>query len=307
MSLDSDKCRKKFKKNDDIRDAGLTTPEDIIRYDNIKYGNDDKWQLLDVYRPKDVDGYLPVIVSVHGGGWVYGDKERYQYYCMSLAQHGFAVINYTYRLAPEFKFPAPIEDTHKVFNWIINNAQEYKLDIANLFAVGDSAGAHILTMFVESVLNEECKAILQNYGMQVFTQVYTKFFYAKQPNTPIGKCLMLKGIGLNCGIYKIDESEKLIKDYMPLGGNEEELKILDVTRYVTDDFPAVYMMTCPGDFLFEQPFYMSEKLTEKDVKFRFTVYGNKENKLTHVFHCDIKSEYAKKCNEDECKFFKSLI
>ena len=55
---------------------------------------------LDVYRPKlNIKGKLPVIMSVHGGGWVYGDKDVYQWYCMNLAQRGFAVVNYSYRLA----------------------------------------------------------------------------------------------------------------------------------------------------------------------------------------------------------------
>ena len=116
MSKISDLFRENFKKSDDIRDAGLTTPEDIVRYDDIVYGQDAEWQILDVYRPKAEEGKkLPVIVSVHGGGWVYGDKECYQYYCMDLAQRGFAVVNYTYRLAPEFKFPSSLEDTNLVF------------------------------------------------------------------------------------------------------------------------------------------------------------------------------------------------
>lgn len=69
MSQVSDKVRREFKAGDEIRDAGLTTPEDIIRYDNIVYGTDPKWQALDVYRPRASEGEkLPVIVNVHGGG-----------------------------------------------------------------------------------------------------------------------------------------------------------------------------------------------------------------------------------------------
>ena len=139
MSAVSDFIRKSFKEGDDIRDAGLTTPEDVIRYDDILYGSDPKWQVLDVYRPKDRAGEkLPVIVSVHGGGWVYGDKERYQYYCMSLAQRGFAVVNFTYRLAPEFKYPAPLEDTNLVFSWVFAHQEEYDFDPRHIFGVGDS-------------------------------------------------------------------------------------------------------------------------------------------------------------------------
>ena len=95
--------RKSAGQSDAVRDAGLETPDNIIRYDNICYGKDPVWNLLDVYHLKGVRGLCPTIVSVHGGGWVYGDKELYQYYCMNLAQKGFAVVNFTYRLAPEFK------------------------------------------------------------------------------------------------------------------------------------------------------------------------------------------------------------
>lgn len=56
MSAVSDFIRKSFKEGDDIRDAGLTTPEDVVRYDDILYGSDPKWQVLDVYRPKDRAG-----------------------------------------------------------------------------------------------------------------------------------------------------------------------------------------------------------------------------------------------------------
>ena len=147
MSKTSDMIREKFGKTDQKRDEGLQTPKNIFRYDNILYGQDENFQSLDLYKPKEQKtNKLPVIISVHGGGWVYGDKEKYQYYCMNLAQRGFAVINFSYRLAPENKFPAALEDTCLVFHWIIENALNYQLDTKNLFAVGDSAGANILDL-----------------------------------------------------------------------------------------------------------------------------------------------------------------
>ncbi|WP_287992869.1 hypothetical protein [Ruminococcus sp.] len=58
-------------KADTERDKGLTTPDDIERFDDILYESDEKWQILDVYRPKSAKGEkLPIIVSIHGGGWV---------------------------------------------------------------------------------------------------------------------------------------------------------------------------------------------------------------------------------------------
>lgn len=145
MSFMSDWVRENFGKGDAERDRGLHTPEDIVRFDNIAYGADPKWQVLDVYRPADArNRLLPVIVSVHGGGWVYGDKEGYQFYCMSLAKRGFAVVNFSYRLAPEIKFPASLEDTNLVFTWVLEQAEQYGFDTRYVFAVGDSAGGHNL-------------------------------------------------------------------------------------------------------------------------------------------------------------------
>ena len=60
---------------------------------------------------------------------------------MSLVKRGFAVVNYTYRLAPEYQYPAPLEDTNRVVTWVMEHAGEYDLDTENVFMVGDSAGA----------------------------------------------------------------------------------------------------------------------------------------------------------------------
>ena len=202
--------RRQFKEGDDIRDAGLTTPEDVIRYDDIAYGKDSEMQVLDVYRPKDAEGrILPVIVSVHGGGWVYGDKERYQYYCMSLAQRGFAVVNFSYRLAPEHQFPASLKDTNLAFAWVLKHKDEYGMDMENLFAVGDSAGAQMLSMYADICTNEE---------------------YAANCEIQIPDGIHIKAVALNCGQYSLENPENMTKqlmaEYLPGKGTAEELKHL---------------------------------------------------------------------------------
>ena len=66
MSELTDDIRRVFKEGDDIRDEGLTTPAGVIRHDDIAYGPDAAWQVMDLYLPDDAEGPLPVIVSVHG-------------------------------------------------------------------------------------------------------------------------------------------------------------------------------------------------------------------------------------------------
>lgn len=292
MSATSDMVRESFKKSDDVRDAGLTTPENVERYDDIVYGEYAEWQLLDVYRPKEAEGKkLPVIVSVHGGGWVYGDKERYQYYCMSLAQHGFAVVNFTYRLAPEFKFPAALEDANLVIHWIFAHAQQYGFDTEHIFGVGDSAGAHQLALYAAVCTNQE----------------YAKNFSFKVPDG-----FVPTAIALNCGAYKINLSEKdlttsLMDDYLTHGGTEEELEMICVVNHITEKYPPVYYMTCTGDFLATQAPILEEKLMEKKIPHEFHFYGDAQHELGHVFHCNMKMEEAKKCNKDECDYFHKFV
>ena len=279
MSQTSDFVRQMFGAGDEKRDAGLVTPESICRYDDIVYGEDEKWQVLDVYRPKKAEGKkLPVIVSVHGGGWVYGDKERYQYYCMELATRGFAVVNFTYRLAPEFTYPAPLEDTNLVFAWVLAHADEYGLDIEHIFAVGDSAGAHSLGLYAAICTNEE---YAKNYGFCV----------------PDG--LSLKAIALNCGAYQItldggqnELTAKLMEDYLPGKGTEKELALIRVDSYVTTDYPPTFCMTAVDDFLRDQQPILVEKLRACDVPFICRSYGDAKNRLAHVFHLDIRTDEA---------------
>ena len=89
MSLQSLSFRIGASLSDAKRDRGLdTAPADIFRISDIPYGPDVKWNTLDVYRPKNLKGKLPIIVNVHGGGYVYGSTKQYQFYCMDLRGEG---------------------------------------------------------------------------------------------------------------------------------------------------------------------------------------------------------------------------
>ena len=289
----SDIIRAEFAESDDKRDAGLTTPESILRYDDIPYGAESKWQQLDVYRPKEAKGKLPVIVSVHGGGWVYGDKERYQYYCMDLAERGFAVVNFSYRLAPEYKFPASLEDTNSVFTWVMEHAEKYGFDTEKLFAVGDSAGAHILSLYIDICTNAD---------------------YAGSYDFRVPEDLKIHAVALNCGQYHMGEEEldeltgKLMKEYLPEKGSKKELWMLCADDYVTEKFPPAFIMTAEDDFLRNQAPRMYEKLKIMNVPCEFYDYSSGKNeKLGHVFHLNIRSEDARKCNDEECRFFREIM
>lgn len=295
MSQASDTMRREWKINDAKRDAGLTTPDDIQRFDDIQYGPDPVENKLDVYRPKNAQGKIPVIVSVHGGGWVYGDKELYQFYGMTLAQRGFAVVNFTYRLAPEVKFPAPLEDTNNVISWMYENQEEYGLDMEHVFMVGDSAGGHLCGLYSAICTNPE----------------YAVNYTFKVPNG-----FVPQAVALNCGAYNPlsevgvlggEQDQELMGDFLPEKGSARERALVNVTDHVTEKFPPVYLMTCVGDFCRPQAPLLEAALKKNGVYYEFKTYGTEENPLYHVFHVTIQEPEGQKCNDEECDFFRRMM
>jgi len=98
-----------------------------------------------VYAPKE-DHVFPALIYFHGGGWVVGDLEGADWICRSLAvATDCAVFSVDYRLAPENKFPIPVEDCYQVTKWIIENGPAERIDPRRVAVGGDSAGGNLAT------------------------------------------------------------------------------------------------------------------------------------------------------------------
>lgn len=101
--------------------------------------------LLDAFLPKG-DEVRPAILVVHGGAWRKGNRTQLRGYATELTKMGFACFAIDYRLAPDHKFPAQIEDCRAAVTWIRTHAGEYKLDGNRLGAIGYSAGGHLVSL-----------------------------------------------------------------------------------------------------------------------------------------------------------------
>lgn len=95
-----------------------------------------------LYRPKA--GKLPVILYLHGGGWVFCDLDTHDRLCRMLAEESdAAVLSLDYRLAPEHPFPAAHDDAMAAVSWIRSEGPSRGLDAERILAAGDSAGANL--------------------------------------------------------------------------------------------------------------------------------------------------------------------
>ena len=100
-----------------------------------------------IYTPKKLrkaDGLAPGLVFFHGGGWVIGNLETHDVVCRKLAHEGeMIVMSVDYRLAPEHRFPAAVEDAVTATKWVAANAKGLGIDASRLVVGGDSAGGNL--------------------------------------------------------------------------------------------------------------------------------------------------------------------
>lgn len=276
--------------NDYRRDKAIPLPGGVAQCRNIAYSCHGKWSLLDVYHPDSASGPLPTIVSIHGGGYVYGTKEIYRRYGMDMAKRGFAFVNFNYRLAPRWKFPTPLWDTNTVMEWICHNAQRYHLDPNRIILVGDSAGAQLASQYAAICTNS----------------AYAALFHMTVPE------ITIRALGLNCGMYDVPamcqgRRSGMALDYLgrKITANDPRL---DVLGHIQSNYPPTYLSTACHDFLRVNAEPMFDFLQGKGIQTVWKCYGTEEDKqIAHVFHVNIALDEAKRCNDDAAAFFKEHL
>jgi acetyl esterase/lipase len=116
---------------------------------NVPYGGPDEPELvLDVYRPVAGGATSPVVIAIHGGGWVGGDKLRFAPQSRALAKAGFLVldINYTLDTALGPGYPRQVDDVRTALRWTQRHARSYGGDPQRIAVVGGSAGGYLAAM-----------------------------------------------------------------------------------------------------------------------------------------------------------------
>lgn len=280
-------------RNDEKRIASQTPTPGITQITDIPYMDDSmKEHLLDIYYPENTEEKLPVIVDIHGGGWLYGYKEINKYYCLKLAEKGFLVASINYRLARNFQFIDQIADAFSAFSWLFENLKNYPADTNNIFLVGDSAGGQIVSI---------CAAICKNKKMQKDFGV-----------TP---SLSFKAIGAICPAVDLISPNFMMNVNLKslLGDKPKEnplYKYMDYENVAYLGLAPFYIVTANGDFLKKQAQKLKKVLDRHGVENVFYYYDETVDgkKLPHVF--SVVNPYtapAAKEIQTMTDFFKSKI
>lgn len=127
-------------------DPGITAVKDIPY---VAEPVEPAKQALDIYRQEKALN-APVLVFLHGGAWVRGDRKQYPFLANRFAREGFVVVVPSYRLSPKYTHPAQIEDAAAAVAWTLRNIGRYGGDPKRVVAAGHSAGAHLAALLAAS-------------------------------------------------------------------------------------------------------------------------------------------------------------
>lgn len=229
-----------FSKGDVESEARLAkhVPPGIASWLDVSYGAgpDEK---LDVFRMESASGPQPVVVWVHGGGWIGGSKQGVANYLKVLAGHGYTTIALEYSTGFGSVYPKPVEQVNAALGYIDAHAADLNVDPARIVLAGDSAGSQL--------------------AAQV-TILTTDSTYAKALGiAPTLRANQIAGVILASGAYDLESIDlegdqgwflrtvlwaySGIRDFM----SDPRFRLLSVTEHVTAAFPPAFITSGNGD------------------------------------------------------------
>ncbi|MGN0487357.1 MAG: alpha/beta hydrolase [Acutalibacteraceae bacterium] len=257
------------KKNDDKRIATLTMPSGIHESNHQRYLSDgNPYHLLDVYYPENAAEKLPVVIDIHGGGWMYGDKELNKPYCLYLASQGNVVFNISYRLCPEVTAIEQLRDVAAALIWVRDHLADYPCDTDSICLTGDSAGGFLACYTAMLSRSEKMREIfdVSDFG------------------------LYISAVGLTSPVTRMDaEFPMNIYTRHMLGKSFKEKKW---APYVNADailslgeMPPTFLVTSDGDIpALKQTLYTAELFRKNSIETELLHrQGEAGKKLPHVF------------------------
>ncbi len=256
-------------------------PENIIVTPNIEYMTSPNLH-FDLYQPENIKqlSKRPVVVWIHGGGWISGSKEHARGYFKRLAEQGYNVISVEYQFAPTEIYPQQLQQIDNALDFITKNASKYQIDANQIYLAGDSAGANMVSHYA---------ALMANPNFADASSLHPKI-----------SIYQLKGLILHCGIYDLESFVNKGSDEIKLlewginnlvqaytGGKKDDAQFLasiSPNQHLTANYPPVFISGGNKDFLTEsQSVPFIQALKDKNIQVTEVFYPDSKELLVHEY------------------------
>ncbi|MGH0434992.1 alpha/beta hydrolase [Bacillus basilensis] len=236
-----------------------------------------------IYTPEG-DGPFPILVYFHGGGWVFSDIDGSDYVCNYIAKSSnCVVVSAGYRLAPEFKYPIPLEDAYTAFQWALDNKD--MLNGSDKVAIGgESAGANLAASVALKLRDQ---SISQIHCQLLITPVIQHYFETDSYNEGLQYNLSKEKMKWFWDFYLEDSKQGKEPYASPILGSSKDL-------------PQALIYTAELDPLKDEGMLYAKHLETNNVIVQYRCF----NRLVHCFiHMAEKSKVAKEALDYICKDF----
>lgn len=249
---------------------------------NLSYSQTDN-SLLDIYTPRKATASMPLILWIHGGGYIGGSKDSRQDYAMALADAGYVVANIDYSLAPESLYPGPISQANEALAYMQLHASKYGSDMNRVFIGGDSAGAQIASQVAALITNTE---LAESMAIQ-----------------PAISSDQLQGALLFCGLYNMDSVratafpniELFLTAYTGAKPFESfsEIDELSTVQHINADFPPAFITVGDADPFVSQSAELVTVLKANNVQVNSVFFEDTQKNLKHQYQYDLSTDDAR--------------
>ncbi len=266
--------------------------EGLDSFLDVPYRDDsDPRHTLDMYLPSGA-GLLPVVIEIHGGGFVACEKEINRIHTRWMAMQGFKGVNGEYTLHPEGSFRMNMQEIADIVRWVETHAEEYGFDLDHVYMTGDSAGGFLVLLYAMIQGSEKIRA-------HFATELPKTRLKAVAPTAPCIRVAYDPAVD-----YAPDALPKMM---FPNGADPAENEWLDILELMKkSEYPPLFVTTTPSDqLLYNDALMLRQRLEERGREFGFGSYEGRKNKLEHVFNV-LYPEYeeSEKANTDILSFFR---
>ena len=275
-------------------------PPQISAQTGLHYDPFDPDGYLDIYRPANPPpSALPLVVWVHGGGFVSGRRSDVANYLKALAGRGFVTVSVDYSIAPGATYPTPLRQLNAALGYLTREGADLGVDSSRLILAGDSAGAQIVAQVSNLATSP---AYAQAVGI-----------------APTVKPQNIAGVVLFCGLYDL----KAMNTDGPFGlflktviwsysGSRDGLAdpkfaLMSVKSHVTPKFPAAFISAGNADPLASHSHALAETLTAQGVRVETLFFPDLyEPRLAHEYQFDLDGEAGRLALDRISAFIRSV-